>query len=51
VLSLRTQEQSCIALSVLIANRAGLSKHINYSLVGRAGVIIEVAILANRLLK
>jgi hypothetical protein len=38
-------------LGILIANCAGLSKYINCSLVERAGVVIEVAILANRLLK
>ena len=51
VLSPRTQERSCTEPGVLMADRAGLGEHVDGSFIGRAGIVVEVYVVADGLLE
>jgi hypothetical protein len=51
VLSPRAQERGCIELGIAVANGARSGEHVAGGLVGRAGAVVEVAVVADRLLE
>jgi hypothetical protein len=51
VLSLGAEEESSVNLGILVTNCTAFSKHICSSFVGQGSLVVEVAVIAYRLLK